>query len=54
MAGRSTYPGMVKSSAWRRTEAHKASSYSCFRCGKPFRSPHEVYRHIDGVHGKGK
>ncbi len=51
MAGKTTYKGMVKHTEWRRTAAHKHTSYyGCAKCGYSFRSPHEVYRHLDTRH----
>lgn len=35
---------------WERTDVHKASSYSCAKCGKRFASPDDVYDHLDAEH----
>ena len=35
---------------WERTEVHKASTYSCSKCGKRFSCPDDVYDHLDAEH----
>jgi hypothetical protein len=41
---------MTPADEWRKTSVHKASSYSCGKCGKQFPDPHAVYDHLDEVH----
>lgn len=35
---------------WERTQVHRASTYSCSKCGKRFASPDDVYDHLDADH----
>lgn len=42
--------GMVPSDEWTQTEVHKASAYSCGKCGEGFGSPEQVYAHLDVHH----
>jgi len=35
---------------WAKTDVHKASRYSCGKCGQQFASPHDVYAHLDAEH----
>jgi hypothetical protein len=44
------YPGMTVSRVWTRSKVHCGSKYFCGRCGKQFKTPLMVYRHIDAMH----
>lgn len=48
-----TRPGMVPAEEWAQTDVHRASSYSCAKCGQEFDSPEAVYDHLDEAHPKG-
>lgn len=45
---------VVSREEWAQTDVHKASKYSCGRCGKRFASPHDVYAHLDAAHPEPK
>jgi len=40
--------GMVPEATWAETSVHKASRYSCVKCGGQFAGPHALYAHLDG------
>jgi len=40
--------GMTSRQDWKATAVHRASSYSCARCGKRFPTPHDFYEHLEG------
>jgi hypothetical protein len=42
--------GMTPAEEWAQTEVHKASAYSCGKCGAKFDFPHDFYKHLDEVH----
>lgn len=42
--------GMTSREQWKQTSVHKASKYSCGKCGERFATPHEVYDHLDAEH----
>jgi hypothetical protein len=46
--------GMVPREKWEQTSVHKASTYYCAKCGRRFKTPHDVYDHLDTAHPKGK
>lgn len=42
--------GMASREQWAKSSVHKASKYSCGKCGKRFPSPHDLYDHLDAEH----
>lgn len=48
-----TKPAMaVSRDEWAETEVHRASAYSCGKCGEAFANPDEVYDHLDAKHSE--
>ena len=48
-------PQMAESrEEWAKTDVHKASTYSCAKCGATFDHPDEVYKHLDTMHAEEK
>lgn len=51
MADETTKPKMaVPADEWANSEVHKASTYSCGKCGQRFESPERLYDHLDAEH----
>lgn len=46
--------GLVPRREWAKTEAHKASTYACGKCGERFAFPQDVYAHLDTEHPQPK
>lgn len=46
----SEYEGMAPREEWERSDVHKASTYSCAKCGRKFDGPHDLYDHLDAEH----
>lgn len=46
------HPGMAPRDQWVASDVHKASRYSCAKCGQQFETPHDVYDHLDAKHSQ--
>lgn len=53
MGGAGDKPGMaVSREEWSATEIHRASTYSCGKCGEEFPDPEAFYEHLDAIHDR--
>ncbi|HXH35714.1 MAG TPA: hypothetical protein VNJ54_15130 [Plantibacter sp.] len=46
--------GLTPRSEWAKSDVHKASTYSCGKCGLRLPDPHAVYAHLDAEHPRPK
>lgn len=45
-----TREGMVAREQWEHSAVHQASTYQCAKCRRWFKTPHDLYDHLDTEH----